>query len=59
MFFKRFSMTKLIRETALVIDKAQDEPIYITRTGGKSGAVIISEEMFKKAYDKAGYAFEK
>jgi PHD/YefM family antitoxin component YafN of YafNO toxin-antitoxin module len=59
MFFKQFSMTKLIRETAKVIDKAQEEPVFITRTGGKAGAVIISEAMFKRAYDKAGLAFEK
>ena len=59
MFFKSFSMTKLIRETASVVDKAQDEPVFITRTGGKKGAVIISEEMFKQAYDKAGFVFDK
>ncbi len=59
MFFKNFSMTKLIRETAKVINAAQDEPVFIHRTGGKSGAVIISEEMFKAAYDNAGYLFHK
>jgi PHD/YefM family antitoxin component YafN of YafNO toxin-antitoxin module len=59
MFFKKFAMTRLIRETAKVIDAAQDEPVFITRTGGKAGAVIVSEAMFKRAYDKHGLAFEK
>ena len=55
MFFKKASMTKLIRDTAKVIEQAQSEPVFITRTGGKSGAVIISEDTFKAFYDKAGH----